>query len=180
MALQRAGIEAVVHEAYDTTADGVGGLLSTAPNGLRALESIGADRAVREAGVPLTGMVTCSGTGKVLGEFGSEPPMPLVWRSELYRALHDEATRRDVRVVRGKWAPRSGCRCRPRRSPPPSGCAGHGWSGSSPRPRAPTATRPRARSLRDPLMPRAMKFSTPDRFTWQFAHRIDRDSPVTA
>ena len=32
MALQRAGIEATVYEAYATVADGVGGMLGLAPN----------------------------------------------------------------------------------------------------------------------------------------------------
>src|SRR6266487_7199873 len=41
MALQRAGIDAVVYEAYSSRADGAGGGLSLAPNGLDALDAIG-------------------------------------------------------------------------------------------------------------------------------------------
>ena len=41
MALHQAGIEASVYEAHDSTADGVGGGLSIAPNGLDALGAIG-------------------------------------------------------------------------------------------------------------------------------------------
>ena len=41
LALQKAGMDAVVFEAYDTTADGVGGMLTVAPNGLAALKIVG-------------------------------------------------------------------------------------------------------------------------------------------
>ncbi len=105
MALRRAGIEATVYEAYDSTADGIGGALSIAPNGLDALGVIGADDAVRRVGIPMTAMVMQSWTGKQLGAFGSPPglpPMQLVWRADLYRALYDEASRRGVRTEHGK------------------------------------------------------------------------------
>ncbi len=45
MALQKAGIEATIYEAYDTPADGIGGLLTIAPNGLDALSITGAEDA---------------------------------------------------------------------------------------------------------------------------------------
>ena len=105
MALQKAGIQATVYEAYDTSADGVGGGLSIAPNGLNALHVIGADDAVLRIGEPMLGMVLQSGTGKVLGEFGGMPdlpPMQFVWRAELYRALYDEAAARGITVEHGK------------------------------------------------------------------------------
>jgi 2-polyprenyl-6-methoxyphenol hydroxylase-like FAD-dependent oxidoreductase len=105
MALQKAGIEACVYEAYDSTAEGVGGGLSIAPNGLNALGVIGADRIVEAIGEPITSMVLQSGTGKRLGEFASPagmPPMQFVWRADLYRELRDEAARRGVRTEHGK------------------------------------------------------------------------------
>ena len=105
MALRQAGIEATVYEAHDSTADGVGGALSIAPNGLNALGVIGADDVVRRIGTPITAMAMRSWTGKQLGEFGSPPglpPMQLVWRADLYRALYDEATRRGIRTEHGK------------------------------------------------------------------------------
>jgi 2-polyprenyl-6-methoxyphenol hydroxylase-like FAD-dependent oxidoreductase len=105
MALRQAGIEATVHEAYDSTADGIGGGLSIAPNGLNALDVIGAGDVVRRVGTPMTGIVLQSWTGKRLGEFGSPPgvqPMQFVWRADLYRALHDEAARRGIRILHGK------------------------------------------------------------------------------
>jgi 2-polyprenyl-6-methoxyphenol hydroxylase-like FAD-dependent oxidoreductase len=105
MALQKAGIEATVYEAYDGAADGVGAGLSIAPNGLNALRVIGADHIVLSIGEPITGMVIQSWTGKRLGEFGTppgQPPMQFVWRDDLYRGLHDEAARRGIAVIGGK------------------------------------------------------------------------------
>lgn len=105
MALQKAGIQAAVYEAYHSTADGVGGGLSIAPNGLTALAVLGVDEAVQRIGIPMTGMVIRSWTGRQLGEFGSLPGLPImqfVWRAELYRALYDEAARRGIRTEHGK------------------------------------------------------------------------------
>jgi FAD-dependent urate hydroxylase len=105
MALRQAGIDATVFEAHDSTADGIGGGLSIAPNGINALATIGADGVVECIGVPMKAMVLQSWTGKRLGEFGTPPGLPtmrFVWRTELYRALFDEADRRGIRTVRGK------------------------------------------------------------------------------
>ncbi len=105
MALRKAGIDATVYEAYQSTADGVGGGLSIAPNGLRALAVLGADQIVRDIGTPITAMVLESWTGKRLGEFGNLPGLPpqqFVWRGDLYRALYDEAARRGIRIAHGK------------------------------------------------------------------------------
>ncbi|GAA4257694.1 FAD-dependent oxidoreductase [Dactylosporangium darangshiense] len=105
MALQKAGIEATVYEAYEGSADGVGGALSIAPNGRTALAAIGAEERVAAAGSPMRGMVMQSWTGKRLAEFGTPPGLPemlLVWRSDLYRALYGEAARRGVRVEHGR------------------------------------------------------------------------------
>lgn len=103
MALRQAGIEARVYEAYDTTADGVGGALSIAPNGLAALSVIGAGEAVRTIGRPLTNMVLQSWNGKVLADLHyGDRPLQTVWRDELYRTLYDEATRRGIGFEHGK------------------------------------------------------------------------------
>lgn len=105
MALQRAGIQATVYEAYPGTADGIGGALSIAPNGLNALAVIGADEAVRRIGTPMRALLIHSWTGKRLAEIAPPsglPSMQLVWRAELYRALHDEAARRGIRTEHGK------------------------------------------------------------------------------
>jgi 2-polyprenyl-6-methoxyphenol hydroxylase-like FAD-dependent oxidoreductase len=105
MALRKAGIEATVYEAYQGTADGIGGGLSIAQNGLNALALLGADEAVRRIGEPMRGIAMHSWTGKrlaVLAGSPGEPPQYFVWRPELYRALLDEAARRGIRVEHGK------------------------------------------------------------------------------
>jgi 2-polyprenyl-6-methoxyphenol hydroxylase-like FAD-dependent oxidoreductase len=105
MALRQAGIEATVHEAHEGIADGVGGGLSIAPNGLNALAVIDADDAVRRIGVPMTAMVFHSWTGKRLGEFAAPPGLPsmqFVWRAQLHRVLHDAAASRGIRTEHGK------------------------------------------------------------------------------
>src|SRR5215211_6435128 len=67
MALQRAGIEAVVYEAHRPGADDAGSYLTVATNGLDALRAIGADRPVLEAGFPTPTNVLLSGSGRRLG-----------------------------------------------------------------------------------------------------------------
>ena len=102
MALRKAGIEATVHERYDRTADGSGGALSVAPNGLQALDVVGLADAVREVGTPMTAMELQTWTGRTLGRFGSEPPQLLVWRADLYRVLREAAVRRGITIEHGK------------------------------------------------------------------------------
>jgi FAD-dependent urate hydroxylase len=106
MALQKAGIDATIYEAYESTADGVGGGLSIAPNGLAALAVLDAEHVVTRIGIPVTAMVIQSWTGKRLARFGGtdpdEPMMQFVWRGELYRALNEEAARRGIRTEYGK------------------------------------------------------------------------------
>lgn len=105
MALRQAGIEVSVHEAYGTTAAGVGGGMSLAPNGLDALGVIGLGALVRSLGAPMTGIVMQDWAGRRLGEFGNPPgvpPMRLVWRADLHRVLHDEAERRGIRIEHGR------------------------------------------------------------------------------
>jgi FAD-dependent urate hydroxylase len=105
MALQRAGIEARVHERFDQPADGVGGVIGLAPNGLNALAAIGLADAVRDIGEPVPSMVMLSWTGKRLAEFGSADGPPVfhtIWRSDLYRVLEREGKRRGVVFEYGK------------------------------------------------------------------------------
>ncbi|KDN81597.1 FAD-dependent oxidoreductase [Kitasatospora cheerisanensis] len=105
MALQQAGIEATVYEAYEGTAVGVGAALGLAPNGLAALDAIGVGDLVRQLGDPTTAIVLQSWNGKRLAEIGSPgslEPTRLVMRSDLYRALYDEARRRGIRIEHGK------------------------------------------------------------------------------
>jgi 2-polyprenyl-6-methoxyphenol hydroxylase-like FAD-dependent oxidoreductase len=105
MALDKAGISATVYEAHPRTAEGVGGGMSIAPNGLDALEVIGAAERVRPFTRPMTGIVMQDWAGRRLGEFGNPPgvpPMQFVWRAELYQALYDEAARRGIPIEHGK------------------------------------------------------------------------------
>ncbi|MFJ6838271.1 FAD-dependent oxidoreductase [Streptomyces sp. NPDC091209] len=105
MALRKAGIEASVHEAHDSTADGVGGGMTIAPNGQDALDAIGAGDLVRAIGTPVTAMGLRSWTGKPLARFAPPsrlPSLQFVWRADLYRAIYDEAERRSVPVHHGK------------------------------------------------------------------------------
>jgi FAD-dependent urate hydroxylase len=105
MALQKAGIDAVVYEAYPSWSYDVGGGLTLAPNGLDALDVIGIGDLVRPIGTPMTGIVMQDWKGKRLGEFGNPPgvpPMQFFYRSDLYRVLHEEAGRRGIRIEHGK------------------------------------------------------------------------------
>jgi 2-polyprenyl-6-methoxyphenol hydroxylase-like FAD-dependent oxidoreductase len=105
MALRRAGIEPTVYEAYAGTADGVGGMLTVAPNGLDALRIIGADEVVRGIGQPMERTVMADGRGKRIGEFSGLsglPPSQALWRPELYRALHDHAVANGIRIEYGR------------------------------------------------------------------------------
>ncbi|MFI0355547.1 FAD-dependent oxidoreductase [Actinomadura sp. 9N407] len=105
MALRRAGVEAVVYEAYPSTADGVGGMLTVAPNGMDALRIIGADQAVRDAGQPMRDSIMADGRGKPIGimrGLESLPPGVALWRPDLYRVLHERAVAEGVRIEYGK------------------------------------------------------------------------------
>lgn len=103
LALRRAGIDATVYEAYDTSADGIGGMLSLAPNGLDALQVVGVDASA--LGQPIGRMIMGDGTGKRFGEIPSLSglgPSRLLWRSDLYRLLRQRAIEQAVRMEHGK------------------------------------------------------------------------------
>lgn len=103
VALQRAGIDSTVFEAYPGTADGVGGALGFAPNGREALAAVGID--IEPIAEDMDAFVMLSWTGKVLGEMAPPPHLPkqrLLWRTDLYRLLYDTAAARGVPVVHGK------------------------------------------------------------------------------
>ncbi|TDV57163.1 FAD-dependent oxidoreductase [Actinophytocola oryzae] len=103
MALHKAGIEATVYEAYPSTADGVGGSLALAPNGQAALEVVGALDAVRATGLPIPKQVMSFGGREVeLPRLSGLPPLLLVQRADLYRALYDVAVETGVRFEHGR------------------------------------------------------------------------------
>lgn len=105
MALRKAGIEATIHEAYQGTADGVGGMLGIAPNGMRALGALDAEDVVLRVGEPVRSMIIESWTGKRLAEFGGTDGPPVfhsVWRADLYREMYDMTVARGIRIEHGK------------------------------------------------------------------------------
>lgn len=105
MALRRAGIEATVYEAYAGSADGIGGTLTIAPNGLDALRIVGADTPVKAAGQPVAYTVITDGAGRRIGEFPGLrdlQPSQAMWRSDLYRAVHEHAIASGVPIEYGR------------------------------------------------------------------------------
>jgi 2-polyprenyl-6-methoxyphenol hydroxylase-like FAD-dependent oxidoreductase len=107
MALQRAGIDAVVYEAYAQTGDDVGSYLTVATNGLDALRAVDADRPVLAEGFPTSHNVLSSGTGRRLGRASNGGTLPdgtvshTIRRARLYRALHQQASDRGIQVEFG-------------------------------------------------------------------------------
>jgi FAD-dependent urate hydroxylase len=108
MALQRAGIEAVVYEAYVPDGGEAGSYLTVATNGLDALRAIDADKPVLAAGFPTPTNILLSGTGRRLGAVSNGGRLAdgtvshTIKRPRLYRALHDEAAGRGIRIEYGK------------------------------------------------------------------------------
>ncbi|MFC5834606.1 FAD-dependent monooxygenase [Nonomuraea insulae] len=91
IALRKAGIDAVVHEAYDRTADDAGAFLTLAPNALDALRALGLD--LGGLGFDTPGITLTSGSGRRLGElsYGLDGvPSRTVKRSDLYRFLREQ------------------------------------------------------------------------------------------
>jgi 2-polyprenyl-6-methoxyphenol hydroxylase-like FAD-dependent oxidoreductase len=108
MALQRAGIDAVVYEAYRPSTEEVGSYLTVAANGLDALRAVDADRPVLAAGFPTPTNVLWSGTGRRLGATSNGGMLPdgtlphTVKRARLYRVLQQEASARGIPFEFGK------------------------------------------------------------------------------
>jgi 2-polyprenyl-6-methoxyphenol hydroxylase-like FAD-dependent oxidoreductase len=103
LALRRAGIDATVYEAYPSTADGIGGSLAIAPNGLAALEIVGARKAVEDNGTPIPKSVMSFGAKEVeLSRLSGLPPMRMINRGDLYRVLYDVAVAAGVRFEHGR------------------------------------------------------------------------------
>ncbi|WP_131765856.1 FAD-dependent oxidoreductase [Candidatus Protofrankia californiensis] len=108
MALQRAGIDVVVYEAYPAPAADIGSWLGLQTNGLDALRAIDVDRTVSGMGIPTPSIAFRTGTGKVLGEIPTGRPLPggatgqSMKRSDLHRTLRDEAFRRGIEIRHGR------------------------------------------------------------------------------
>jgi FAD-dependent urate hydroxylase len=108
MALQRAGIEAVVYEAHVPTTEEVGSYLTVATNGIDALRAIDADKVVLANGFPTPTNVLLSASGRRLGEASNGGRLAdgtvshTIRRARLYRALHEEAADRGLRIEYGR------------------------------------------------------------------------------
>lgn len=108
MALQKAGIDSVVYEAHPTSAAGIGEFLTLATNGVNALRTLDVDAQAIVAGFPTTAMTLWSGSGKRLGNAVLSMTLPdgatgyTLKRSDLYKALTDEAAARGIRIEHGK------------------------------------------------------------------------------
>jgi 2-polyprenyl-6-methoxyphenol hydroxylase-like FAD-dependent oxidoreductase len=106
IALRKAGIDAVVHEAYDRTADNVGAFLTLAVNALDALRAIDLD--IGDVGFDTPRIRITSGSGRRLGELPYGTGLPggmvsrTVKRADLYRFLREQAIVRGVRIEYGK------------------------------------------------------------------------------
>ena len=104
LALHRAGIQATIYEAYPTAAEGIGGTLALAPNGLAALEIVDVAAAVAAVATPSSRMAMTVGQGRPIELPGLDGvgPLRVVTRSALHRALRDEAQRQGVPIEYGK------------------------------------------------------------------------------
>lgn len=103
LALGKAGIAATVYEAYPSPADGVGGTLALAPNGIAALRVVGADDAVTASATPIIRQALAVGRKRIdLPGLADVSPLQVVHRSALYRALHDRAAAGGVPIEYGK------------------------------------------------------------------------------
>ena len=108
MALQRAGIESLVVEAHPPSDGEVGSYFTVSPNGLQALEVVGAFSIAKGIGFPTRRNVMRNSAGHELGALPLGAPLAdgtpalTMKRSRLALALADEAVRRGIRVDFGR------------------------------------------------------------------------------
>jgi 2-polyprenyl-6-methoxyphenol hydroxylase-like FAD-dependent oxidoreductase len=108
MALQQAGIDSTIHESHPRTDVDAGSYLSIAPNGLDALDAIGALHLATRGGIPTRRNVLWNGNGRRLGAPRLGGPLPdgtlaqTIKRSHLTNLLLDEAARRGIPVEYGR------------------------------------------------------------------------------
>ncbi|QRP44056.1 NAD(P)/FAD-dependent oxidoreductase [Amycolatopsis sp. FDAARGOS 1241] len=106
MALQRAGHEPVVFEAYPSGGADAGAFLTVMHNGMDALKAIDADGPVVEASFAALGVELVGPDGATAGtrEFdtGELAAPRTLTRAAFYRALQEEAGRRGITVAHGR------------------------------------------------------------------------------
>lgn len=108
IALQKAGISAVIYEARPGSAEGVGAFLTLGSNGVDALRTVDAERAALVTGFPTPGITLRGHSGKYLGvsristSLADRTTSHTLKRSHLYQAMHREASSRGIRFEHGK------------------------------------------------------------------------------
>jgi FAD-dependent urate hydroxylase len=108
MALQRAGIQAVIYEAHTPPSEEAGSYLTVATNGIDALRAIDADRPVLHAGFPTPTNLLSSSRGRRLGAVSNGGVLPdgttahTIKRARLYRTLYQQAADCGIQVEFGK------------------------------------------------------------------------------
>ncbi|MGW1174829.1 FAD-dependent oxidoreductase [Kitasatospora sp. NPDC002543] len=101
LALRLVGVEAVVYEAYGSSAEGIGGTFMIASNGLAALAAVGLEAEVAAIGQPVDRMVIEDAKNAVLAEF-PEAAGRVMRRAELYAVLQRRLAEQGVAVRYGK------------------------------------------------------------------------------
>lgn len=109
LALQKAGFEPAIFEAYEESAGLAHGVyLTVAVNGIDALRAVDAHDIVFAKGFPSPGIVFYAGSGKRLGQLPLGPQLPgglvthTIRRADLYGGLADEVRRRGIPIHHGK------------------------------------------------------------------------------
>ena len=109
MALQKAGIDSVIYEAYAESAGlEAGSYLTIAVNGIAALRAIDLHHAVTAAGFASETITMRSGTGKVLGvvpiggRLSDGTVTHTLKRADLYRVTQEAAAARGIPIEHGK------------------------------------------------------------------------------
>jgi len=108
MALQQAGIESTIFESHEQTDADVGSYFTISPNGLDALDAVGALQLTKAAGLPTRRNVLWDSGGRRLGVPALGAPLPdgtvaqTMKRARLSRLLLDEAIARRIRVEFGR------------------------------------------------------------------------------
>ncbi|MFE3260001.1 FAD-dependent oxidoreductase [Nocardia sp. NPDC059091] len=97
-ALHKSGIDVTVYEAYPGPAYGIGSNLALAPNGVAALDIVGAGDAVRAHAVPISrSSMSVNGKRFELPGMTDIEPLRVIDRADLHRVLHDSAVAAGVR-----------------------------------------------------------------------------------
>jgi len=108
MALHRAGIQATIFESHPRIDPEIGSYFTISPNGLDALDAIGALHLAKADGLPTRRNVLWDADGRLLGTPGLGAPLPngtvaqTMKRSRLTRRLLDELIRRGIPVEFGR------------------------------------------------------------------------------